>query len=144
MPAARRRRVNHRSLISIAGPATALLVALSCAATPLHPGAEHVVVGNQPPPAACKFVGTVVGQQGGVGLDDRAWSGYWTSNRNLAQGALNEVRNEGQALGANYVLILSTTAGTGAVNAAGASVPHTDVTHTASAYKCPPGEIGLE
>ena len=136
--------MNHRHLTPIAGPAAWLVVGLSCAATPLNPGAERVVVGNQLPPAACKFVGTVVGQQGGVGLQDAAWSGYWTSNRNLAQGALNEVRNEGQALGANYVLILSTTAGTGAVNAAGASVPQTDVTHTASAYKCPPGEIGLE
>ena len=120
-------------------PATWLVLCLSCAATSLNPGAERVVVGNQPPPAACRFVGTVVGEQGG------AWSGYWTSNRNLAQGALNELRNEAQALGANYVLIISTTAGqTGAGNVASASLHQTDVTHTASAYKCPPAEIGLE
>ena len=113
----------------------ALIASLGCAATALVAGAERVIVSPQAPPDSCKFAGMIVGQQGG------AFSGSWTSNRNLAQGALNELRNQALALGANYVLLVNTQAGqTGSGNAGS----QTDVTHAGSVYRCPPADIGLD
>jgi uncharacterized protein YbjQ (UPF0145 family) len=116
--------------------------AFGCKAVPLAAGAEWVIVSREAQPETCKFLGALVGQQGG------AWSGSWTSNRNLAQGALNELRNQARALGANYVKLESehagvtgsgsTFEGTGSYSSA-----QTDVTKTGNAYKCPPEEIGL-
>ena len=117
----------------------AMVACLACAATPLVEGAERIVVSPQAQPSSCKFAGTIIGQQGG------AFSGPFTSNRNLAQGAMNELRNQALALGANYVLLVNTQAGqTVSGNAAGVSGGQTDVTHTATAYRCPPADIGLE
>ena len=117
----------------------ALVASLGCAAAALVVGAERVIVSPQAPPNSCKFAGMIVGQQGG------AFSGSWTSNRNLAQGALNELRNQALALGANYVLLVNTQAGqTLSGNAVSVSGRQTDVTHAGSAYRCPPADIGLD
>ncbi|MCH2172794.1 DUF4156 domain-containing protein [Myxococcota bacterium] len=98
---------------------------------------------RQAPPKSCKFVGAVVGAQGGI------ISGRYTSNQNLAEGALNDVRNRAHALGANYVSIQSETAGqTGSGSSFDGTGNYysaqTDVTKTGNAYSCPPKDIGLQ
>lgn len=119
------------------------LLLLSCAAVPLEPGAEKIIVTRQKPPKDCKFLSAVIGQQGGM------LSGQLTSNRNLAEGALNDLRNRALKLGANYVSLESETAGTTARGSyhqgTGSSMAtQTDVTKTGNAYRCPPESIGVE
>lgn len=105
---------------------------VSCAATEINPGADKVLATKQPAPKGCKFLGTVVGEQGG------SLTGYWTSNKKLAQGAINDLKNKAQAMGANYVALENTQAGnTGGRYGGG----QTDVTHMGNAYKCPEGSF---
>ena len=118
-----------------------------CAATQLKPGAERILVTKNPAPKGCKFVGAVIGEQGG------SLTGSWTSNKNLALGALNDMRNKAADLGANYVQIETDRAGvTGSGHMSSGSSGlwgsshsgQTDVTNTGNAYKCNPVDIGLE
>lgn len=116
---------------------------IGCAASPLQPGAERIIVARQVPPESCKFVGAVVGQQGDF------LTGRYTSNKNLAQGALNDIRNRAFELGANFVSLQSETAGqTGYGSSYQGTGSYgsrqTDVTKTGNAYACPPRDIGLE
>jgi hypothetical protein len=120
-----------------------IIISVSCAAKALRPGAERIIVSNTPPPQGCKFMGTIVGNQGG------AFSGPWTSNKNLAQGAINDMRNKAFDMGANYLQLLAHTTGVTAsgniYDGSGSSSAHqTDVTQTGSAYSCPPDLIGLQ
>ena len=110
--------------------ATALI---GCGATALRPGAEGVLVTHAPPSNQCRFVGTLVGQQGD------ALTGQFTSNRDLAEGAVNDLRNQAHERGANYVLLETTTAGnTISGGSHGISGEQTDVTHMGNAFVCPP------
>jgi len=110
----------------------------ACAPIQLKPGAEKVIVTHQPAPQGCHFLGTVVGSQGG------SLTGGMTSNRNLAEGATNDVKNKAFDLGANYVVLETNQAGTTQSGSNGSfSGQQTDVTDTGNAYKCPPEEIGL-
>ena len=52
------------------------------------------MVTHMPPADGCQYLGSVIGEQGG------ALSGKYTSNRNLAQGALNDMKNKAYAMGA--------------------------------------------
>ncbi len=121
-----------------------LLIAslLGCAASQLKPGAERIIVSRSPAPDGCKFVGTVTGSQG------NAISGPVTSNRNLAEGAMNDLKNKALGLGANYVVLETNQAGftsSGEIRR-GTGSSHgqqTDVTNVGTAYSCPPGQIGL-
>lgn len=130
-------------------PTTALLcftlaMGLSaCQAVPLASGAEKIIVSRQPAPKSCHFLGAIVGQQGGM------ISGQLTSNRNLAQGALNDMRNKALHLGANYVSLETQTAGTTSRGSfydgtGSVSGTQTDVTKTGNAYSCAPEAIGLK
>ncbi len=121
----------------------------SCAATSLESGAARVVVSPQVAPKVCKFKGTVVGNQG------NSFTGGFTTNRNLEEGAMNDIKNRAFKLGANYVYLIVNRAGlTGTMqsnsynsNAAlmsGSSVHQTNVTNLGAAYACPPHLIGLE
>ena len=119
------------------------LVFSACAAKALRPGAERIIVTRQPAPKGCRFVGTVVGEQGG------SFTGGWTSNKNLAQGATNDLKNKAFDLGGNYVVLETNTAGnthSGSWGGFGGSMHggQTDVTNTGNAYKCPPSVIGLD
>jgi hypothetical protein len=117
---------------------TVALFISACAATSLKPGAERIFVSRTSAPKSCKFLGTIVGEQGG------ALSGGWTSNKNLAQGAMNDMKNKAFELGANYVVLETNTAGnTSSGNIWHSSGQQTDVTNTGNAYKCAPKEIGL-
>jgi hypothetical protein len=125
-----------------------LAMLTGCAATALRPGAERIIVTKKDAPKGCKFLGAVVGEQGG------SFSGGLTSNRNLAQGAWNDIRNKAYDLGANFVQLETERAGvTG--SGYGSTSPYsgysssshsaqTDVTMTGNAYRCNPADIGLE
>lgn len=111
---------------------------LACAATALKPGAERIIVTRNRAPKGCKFLGAVVGEQGG------SFTGGMTSNKNLAQGALNDMRNKAMELGANYVQLETDRAGvTGSGGYYSSHQQQTDVTNTGNAYKCKDADIGL-
>ena len=122
-------RVRWVLVISLAG------VLQGCAATALNPAAARVIVSKNPHPKSCKFLGTLVGNQGGSFL------GGITSNRNLAQGSMNDIKNQALGLGANYVELETDRAGSTSSRRSGGQ---TDVTLTGNAYNCPPAEIGLD
>jgi len=103
-----------------------------CAATALQPGARRVMVTRNAAPAGCVYLGSVVGEQGG------AFTGKYTSNANLAEGAFNDMKNKAFALGGNYVVLENTQAGnTISGDKNGVSGSQTDVTHIGNAFKCP-------
>jgi len=70
-----------------------------CAAKQASPGAERIFISDMAPPTDCRFVGEVQGTQGNF------WTSDFTSDRNILDGARNEMRNEAFSLGANYVMV---------------------------------------
>lgn len=76
-----------------------MLLLAACAAKPLLPGGEIVVLSKEPAPAECEFLGEVQGKQGNF------WTADFTSDANLINGARNELRNAAHAMNANYVKI---------------------------------------
>ncbi len=117
------------------------LVLVSCAAKSIREGAEKVIVTHQAAPKGCKFMGSLIGEQGGFIV------GRWTSNRRLALGAMNDMKNQAFEMGANYVVLENTSQGnttTGSFGYSGSIVGgQTDVTHMGNAYSCNAKEIGL-
>ena len=90
------------------------------------------MVTRSPAPSDCKFVGTLVGEQGG------SLAGPFTSNKALAMGAMNDMKNQAQGVGANYVVLETTTAGnTVSGGRFSMSGGQTDVTHVGNAFVCP-------
>lgn len=133
--------VAHLCKISLLLAATSLAFS-ACTAIGIKPGAERIVVSRNAAPEGCKFISTVVGSQG------NAFTGGWTSNKNLSEGAMNELKNKAFDLGANYVQIETdrtgnTISGSGFMGSGSMSGHQTDVTMTGNAYKCPPEKIGL-
>jgi hypothetical protein len=98
----------------------ALLFA-GCAANELRKEAMGVVVSRSPAPAGCKFVGMI------VEMDDSELK----SNRGLAQGALNRLRNTAVDGGANYVILEDSQANT------------FDAVLVGGAYQCPIETLAL-
>lgn len=96
-----------------------------CASLPLEPQASRVIVTHNPAPKDCKFAGQVIGNQGNL------FTGVWTSNKNLEEGALNDLRNQASKLNANYVQLVNTRAGTGF------DMRQTNVINVGNAYSCP-------
>lgn len=132
----------YLSCIKFMSLMTAALCFTSCSAIKVKPGAERVLVSKNAHPEGCKFLGTVVGSQG------NAISGGWTSNKNLSEGAMNDLKNKAFDLGANYVQIETDRAGntmSGSMfQGSGSMSGHqTDVTMTGNAYKCDPEKLGL-
>jgi hypothetical protein len=124
-----------------------LFFLMGCAATQLKPGAERIILSKNAAPKGCKFVAALVGNQGG------SFAGGWTSNKNLAQGAMNDIRNQALEAGANYVQLETDRAGStgsGSISGSGGFLygsshsAQTDVTMSGNAYKCNPTDIGLE
>ncbi len=70
-----------------------------CAASPLVPGGDTIVLSKEAAPEVCEFLGEVQGTQGNF------WTAEFTSDANLINGARNQVRNAAHALGADYVKI---------------------------------------
>jgi len=77
------------------------LVAISgCAAKQAFPGAEKVTVTNEIPKSKqCEALGEVFGTQGNF------FTGGYTSDRNLMEGARNDMRNATYEKGGNLVVI---------------------------------------
>lgn len=87
-------------------------------------GQQVVIVQSLPSQYQCTYKGEVAGSQGN-------WlTGGWTSNKNLALGARNELRNEAGQLGANVVVITETINSTDEENSL------ENVTHIGRAYLC--------
>ena len=129
------------------------LSAAACTPIALSPQASRVLATRQPAPAHCTFLGTVVGTQGG------AFSGKYTSNENLAIGAMNDLKNKAAQIGANYVVIENAVAGntmsgggvfmgTGAHSGVrvggGGGGGQTDVTYTGNAFLCDGAGAGAQ
>jgi len=132
-----RRRINLKTHILDTLTLLAFVIMIGCSATEVKPGAERIVVTHQPAPRGCRFVGNIVGEQGG------SFTGKWTSNKNLQVGALNDMKNKAHEMGANYVVLENTNAGnTTSGSAWGMSGGQTDVTHMGTAYRCSPRLIG--
>lgn len=112
----------------------AVAVALGgCSSITLEPHGHPVIVSSNKPAKGCKYVGQVIGNQGNF------FTGPWTSNRNLEQGAINDMKNQAGKLGANYIQIFNSRAGnTGSFHGNyGGSMEQTNVTYTGNAYSCP-------
>lgn len=114
-----------------------------CASIKLDPQAQRIVVSPNKPPQGCKYLGQVVGNQGNF------FTGNWTSNRNLEEGAMNSLKNEAGKMGANYVQLITNRAGvTGSVHGSDGYISggsaQTNVTDLGNAYACPAKKIGLE
>jgi hypothetical protein len=88
-----------------------------------------------------------------VGNQGNFFTGNYTSNRNLEEGAMNDLRNKASKLGANYIQLVTNRAGvTGSMSGSfdkhggfmsGGSA-QTNVTNLGNAYHCDPKAIGLE
>jgi hypothetical protein len=113
-----------------------ILLLCSCSAIAPTSSANNVIVSPNPPPKGCKYIGQVVGNQG------NAFSGGFTSNENLEQGAMNDLRNKASSLGANYVQLITNRAGnTGGVRQSrqfgvSGGMAQTNVTNVGNAYSC--------
>lgn len=64
------------------------LVLNGCASVELESGADNVLVSPNKPPKGCKYMGQVTGNQGNF------FTGSYTSNKNLEQGSMNDLRNK--------------------------------------------------
>lgn len=123
----------------------AVAVLTGCSSIPMDPHANRVIASPNPAPKACHYVGQVTGNQGNF------FTGAWTSNRNLEEGAMNDLKNQASRLGANYIQLVTNRAGvTGSVSSFGNSggafggrSQQTNVTDLGNAYTCPAKLIGL-
>ena len=95
-------RVDYRYL-SMKSKLSLVLVVLSlvsgCAAKPLMPGGDTVVLSKDAPPQECIYVAEVQGSQGNF------WTAEFTADADLINGARNELRNAAFLLQADYVKI---------------------------------------
>ena len=109
----------------------ALLVLIGgCAAIELSPEANQIEVVSEKP-KNCKYLGQVKGNQGNF------FTGGWTSNANLEEGAMNDMRNKAVKLGADTIYILTNRAGqTGSSSQYGGSSSQTSTVLIGNAYKC--------
>lgn len=122
-------------LAAIAAP----LFLSACASIQVQNKASRVIISPNKPPMGCKYVSQVVGNQGNF------FTGEWTSNSNLEEGAMNDMKNKAHALGANYIQLVTTRAGnTGSMSSNyGGNMTQTNVTNVGNAYVCVPSKIGL-
>lgn len=100
------------------------VVLAACAAKPVTPGAEHVMLVTEAP-EGCQFLGEVVGSQGNWWTDDV------TSTKNKMVGARNEMRNEAHAMGATHIHLMESRNTQSKV-----SFDVTNTTVIGNAYKC--------
>lgn len=118
------------------------IILAGCAAIPLDPQATRVIASPNPAPKGCKYVGQVSGNQGNF------FTGDYTSNVHLEEGAMNDMKNKASKLGANYIQVITNRAGnTGSVGGnngmVSGHISQTNVTNMGNAYICPPSSVGL-
>jgi hypothetical protein len=120
---------------------TAGFILSACSAIPLEPQGQAVITSPNPPPADCKYVGQITSNQGNF------FTGPWTSNKNLEQGSMNDLRNQAGKMGANYVQLIVNRAGnTGSISSdsygTSGGFAQTNVTDMGNAYQCPSAALG--
>ncbi|WP_150467051.1 DUF4156 domain-containing protein [Francisella sp. SYW-9] len=113
-----------------------MILLASCSSVQLNPAASRVQVSTVAPAKDCKFVNTVTATQGNF------FTGGFTSNNNLQEGAYNKARNEAAQMGGNYIQLISSQAGnTGGGNSFNGNFDYssqqTNYTVTGSVYNCP-------
>ena len=104
-----------------------------CSAISLNDGAQKVLVVNsqQKLPAGCKYLGQVTGKQGNF------FTGSYTSNGDLATGAMADLRNKAYNLGGNYIQLLTNQASTtGSGGLMGGGLQQTGVVNVGNVYSC--------
>ena len=111
----------------------ALFVLAGCAATPLAHDAAPIRLTNAEPGRECRYLGEVTGSQGDW------WTGPFTSNARLEEGARNDLKNKAAVLGANVVQLVSSQSGVSA-GGSGGGAQTTVVTYVGAAYRCPSAE----
>lgn len=107
----------------------ALAMLCGCAAVELTPAAQQVKVSPKEPAKECQYIAHITGGQGNF------FTGSFTSNKALEEGALNDMRNQAAAKGGNYVEILNNRAGITGGN--DGSSQQTNVVYTGNVYNCP-------
>ena len=108
-----------------------------CSSIPLDPTAARIIATPHKAPKGCRYIGQVLGNQGNF------FTGGFTSNRNLEEGAMNDMRNQAAKMGANYIQILNSRAGnTGSFSGHGGGMEQTNVTNLGNAYYCSPVVLG--
>ncbi len=128
--------------VSMIAVATISIFLSGCAAIPLEPQAHRIIASPNPAPKSCKYVGQIVGNQGNF------FTGGYTSNSHLEEGAMNDMKNKANRLGANYIQLITNRAGnTGSMSGVNGSFSghseQTNVTNVGNAYRCPPAAVGL-
>ncbi len=120
------------------GSVVAIVLLISgCTSVPVEPQAERVIVSPDKAPKGCKYLGQVIGNQGDF------FTGGFTSNKNLEEGAMNDMRNKASKMGGNYIQLVTTRAGnTGAGGYYGGGYSETNVTNLGNVYHCLPSSIG--
>ncbi len=109
------------------------LLLTACSSIEVTPEGSKVMVSPNPAPTGCKYLGQITGNQGNF------FTGDWTSNKNLAEGAMNDLKNQAGKIGANYVQLISNQAGnTGSWSNGSGGMSQTNVTNLGNAYQCPP------
>ena len=107
-----------------------LLLFAGCGATSLIPGAERVRITREEP-RDCEYLGEAVGNQGG------ALTGPMTSNADLEQGAINDLKNRAFKMGGNVVYLLSNRTGeTASFDRHGGGSSQTNVVYVGAVYRC--------
>lgn len=101
-----------------------------CSAIKVAPGAQGVELSNAKPAASCSYLGEAIGSQGNW------FTGDYTSNKNLMEGARNELRNKAAAMGGNYVWIQNVS-NAQAHGALGTS----NTTTVGNVYRCGNGQV---
>lgn len=120
----------------------AALLISGCAA-PIQPQTNGIIASPYPAPKSCKYVGQIVGDPASFITD------IWASKRDLELGAMIDLKNQANRMGANYIqLILSRDSKTGAIKGypdyIGDSRTQSVVMAIANAYVCSYGIIGLQ
>jgi Domain of unknown function (DUF4156) len=95
----------------------------ACAAAPLNSNATQVRILEGTPDAKCQYIGDATGTQGNF------FTGKFTGDGNLQQGALNELKNRAAAMGGNAITLLANRSGQ-------THGSETNVTTLGNVYKC--------
>lgn len=108
--------------------AAAVVVLVGCSAKAVAPNATGIQLSNERPGASCRYIGEAMGSQGNF------WTGDYTSNKNLMEGARNDLRNKAATLGGNYVWVqnVSNAQAHGALGTSNTTV-------VGNIYNCPNG-----
>lgn len=122
-------------LLSILGSS---FLIIGCSSIKLEGNAQQVMVVNsdQKIPAGCKYLGQASGSQGNF------FTGTYTTNENLAIGAMNDMKNKAAALGGNYVQLLTNQASvTGSGGLVGGGLQQSGVVNMGNVYNCPESSL---